>query len=52
MTHNTGAEHRAAPDTALDAEGCVREPNWPLALASVGICLGSGAVIALIAILA
>ena len=50
MTHNTGADHQAAPDTALDTEGRRREPNWPLALASVGICLGSGAAIALIAI--
>jgi hypothetical protein len=39
-------ETRARPHTTTGS------PSWPIALASVGICLGGGATIALVAILA
>jgi hypothetical protein len=39
-----------APPSSSDASG--RESSWWLALLSVGVCLGTGATIALVAILA
>jgi hypothetical protein len=53
MRIDTGSEPRTAGESAADPDGATtRPPSWPLALASVGVCLGTGAAIALVAILA
>jgi hypothetical protein len=49
MRTHTGSDSQTERDTA---QRHAAPPNWPVALASVGICLGTGGAIALIAILA
>ena len=49
MRTHTGSDNQTERDTA---QRQAAPPSWPVVLASVGICLGTGAAIALIAILA
>jgi hypothetical protein len=52
MRTHTGSDNRTTEETATGRDAKTPPPSWPLALASVGICLGTGAAIALIALLA
>ena len=49
---HTGSDSETADETATGRDAETRPPSWPLALTSVGICLGTGAAIALVSILA
>jgi hypothetical protein len=49
MRTRAGSDNQTERDTAQRLAG---PSSWPVALASVGVCLGTGAAIALIAILA
>ena len=49
MRTDTGSDEQRDRDTP---KGPAAPPSWPVALASVGICLGTAAAIGLIAILA
>jgi hypothetical protein len=52
MRFNTETDHEVADDAAPGTEPSAKPPRWPLALASIGICLATAAAIALIALLA
>lgn len=52
MTEHTGSDEQAAPETALGQDKAASASNRPMALASVGVCLGIAAAFALVAILA
>jgi hypothetical protein len=52
MRTHRGANNQTADETATGRDAKSRQPSWPLALTSVGICLGTGAAIALVSILA
>jgi hypothetical protein len=52
MTTQTRRDEQAASEVPKPSSGSRRtEPSWPLALASVGICLGTATAIVLIATL-
>lgn len=48
MRVHTGSDKQANPDRA---QGQAGPPSWPVALASVGVCVGTGAAVALVALL-
>jgi hypothetical protein len=52
MRTHTEPDQQAEREASHRPDPATRSPSWPMALASVAVCLGTGAAIALIAILA
>jgi hypothetical protein len=52
MRTHLGTDNRTSDETTRGADAKTQPPSRPLALASVGICLVTGAAIALVALLA
>jgi hypothetical protein len=51
MSSPTEPDHQAEREASPHPDTATRPPSWRMALASVAVCLGTGAAIALIAIL-
>ncbi len=51
MKSHMERDRKAGREASPRPDPATRSPSWPMALASVAVCLGTGAAIALIAIL-